>query len=112
MNFSASIHRVIGIDLADPVFVPDSTELRPQWQPRIGLLLEQLQVAPAVLRLTYLADIEDARLVDRRLEALEAEIASRWAEQGCCYRLEIEPEIFWRLGNPPDISSNLSGEAP
>jgi hypothetical protein len=25
-----------------------------------------------------------------------------WEEMACCYELVIEPEIFWRLGAPPD----------
>lgn len=32
-NFAASIHRVVALDLADPVFAPGSTEMRPQWRP-------------------------------------------------------------------------------
>ena len=35
INFGASIHRVVGIDVADPVFEPGTTEMRPQWKPRI-----------------------------------------------------------------------------
>src|SRR5690606_3162067 len=55
-NFGASIHRVVGLDLADAVFEPDSTEVRDLWKPRIDLLIEELRRAPAVLRLSYLAD--------------------------------------------------------
>jgi hypothetical protein len=25
-----------------------------------------------------------------------------WSELACCYDLVIEPEIYWRLGAPPD----------
>ncbi|MDH3508923.1 MAG: hypothetical protein OEQ25_17425, partial [Gammaproteobacteria bacterium] len=57
-NFGASIHRVVGLDIADPIFEPGLVELRPQWQPRIGLLLEELQKSPATLRMSYLADVE------------------------------------------------------
>ena len=32
----ASIHRVVGLDMADAVFEPGSTEMRPQWKPRIA----------------------------------------------------------------------------
>ena len=101
-NFGASIHRVIGLDISDPVFVPGETGLRPQWEPRFGLLLEELQTAPAVLRLSYLADIEDPALVAARLEAIEREVRERWNTQGCCYELAIEPQVFWRLGKPPE----------
>ena len=57
--------------------------------------------APAVLRLSYLADVEDAALVDQRVEAIKQQITEAWAAMNCCYRLTIEREVFWRLGGPP-----------
>jgi uncharacterized repeat protein (TIGR01451 family) len=100
-NFGASIHRVVGFELADAVFEPGSTEIRIQWRGRISLLVEELMKSPAVLRLSYLADVEDAALVDQRVEAVKAEITQAWTAMDCCYRLTIEREIFWRLGGPP-----------
>ena len=101
INFGASIHRVVAIDLSDAVFEPGSTELRVQWRPRLDLLLEELRKAPSVLRLSYLADSEDAALVERRLEAIKRQLTEAWEAADCCYQLTIEPEIFWRLGAPP-----------
>jgi hypothetical protein len=101
INFGASIHRVVGLDIADAVFEPDSVEMRRQWRPRVGLLLEELQKGPAVLRLSYVADVESETLVQRRLESLKMQIMTGWAELNCCYELVIEPEIYWRLGGPP-----------
>ena len=100
-NFGASIHRVIGLDVADAVFEPGSTQMRMQWQPRLDLLLDQLRKAPAVLRLSYLADLEDEKLVERRMEAMRQRIAESWEALNCCYQLTIEKEVFWRLGAPP-----------
>jgi uncharacterized repeat protein (TIGR01451 family) len=100
-NFGASIHRVVGFELADAVFEPGSTEVRVQWRGRISLLVEELMKAPAVLRLAYLADVEDEALVDQRVEAIEQQISDAWTAMNCCYRLTIEREIFWRLGGPP-----------
>ncbi len=102
INFGASIHRVVGLDIADAVFEPGSTEMRNQWRSRIGLLLSELQIAPAVLRLSYVADVEAEALVERRLDALKKQIMTAWEDLNCCYELVIEPEIFWRLGTPPD----------
>lgn len=102
INFGASIHRVVGLDIADPVFEPGLTDLRPQWEPRINLLLEELQKGPATLRLSYLADVEDPRLVDDRVEALRARIMSSWDPLQHGYELSVEPEIFWRRGGPPE----------
>jgi uncharacterized repeat protein (TIGR01451 family) len=101
-SFGASIHRVIGLDLADPVFEPGQIEMRDLWKPRIELLLDELRTAPAVLRLSYLADLEDPQLVDARLKALRRQIADAWqaTEGGPSYELAIEPEVFWRRGAP------------
>jgi hypothetical protein len=100
-NFGASLHRVIGLDLADAAFEPGTTEIRAQWRPRMELLMKELQKAPAILRLSYLADVENERLVQRRMEAVKAEIATRWQSVKAGYELVIEPEVFWRLGAPP-----------
>jgi hypothetical protein len=102
INFGASIHRVVGLDIADAVFEPDSVEMRDQWKSRIGLLINELKKGPAVLRLSYVADVESEALVDRRLELIKEQIMSAWAEENCCYELVIEPEVFWRLGAAPD----------
>jgi hypothetical protein len=108
INFGASIHRVVGLDLADAAFEPGSIEMRPQWRPRINLLLNELSKAPAVLRLAYVADVESESLVNKRLEALKQQIMTAWEEQNCCYELVVEPEIFWRLGGPPEIPNDPS----
>jgi len=101
-NFGAAIHRVVRLDMADAVFEPDSTEVRPQWLSRIGLLMEKLVEAPSVLRLAYIADVEKASLVEDRMKAFKKDIERRWADLDCCYTLEIETEIFWRRGKPAD----------
>jgi hypothetical protein len=78
--------------------------MRPQWRTRIDTLLQELQKAPSVLRLSYVADVEDEALVNRRLDRLKGDISAAWQEMDCCYELVIEPEIFWRLGGPPGKS--------
>ena len=100
MNFGASIHRVVGLDIADAVFEPNTVVMRQQWTPRIGLLIEELQKAPAILRLSYVADVEPEALVEQRLKSLKSQISDAWEELNCCYELIIEPEIHWRLGKP------------
>jgi hypothetical protein len=102
INFGASIHRVVGLDIASAIFEPGTVDMRQQWLPRVDLLIEELQKGPAVLRLSYVADVEEASLVKRRLGSMQKRIMSAWEELDCCYKLVIEPEIFWRLGAPPD----------
>ncbi len=99
-NFGATIHRVVRMDIADGVFEPDTNDLRPQWEPRIDQLLEELAKAPSVLRLSYLADIEREGLVQDRLDALKKTITRRWDDSNGGYRLMVETEVFWRRGAP------------
>jgi large repetitive protein len=99
-NFGATVHRVVRIDIADGIFEPGGTELRLQWTTRIERLLEELNKSPSVLRLSYLADVEQEGLVRRRMEALKKEITREWKNSGAGYRLAIETEVFWRRGGP------------
>jgi hypothetical protein len=113
-NFGASIHRVIGLELADPVFEPGGSELREIWRPRLDLLLRELRSGPAVLRLSYLADLEDPALVEQRVDAVRRQILETWrsSEQCCAYELEIEREVFWRRGAPPDRAERRLRDGP
>ncbi len=101
MNFGATIDRVVSLDLVDAVFRPGSTLVREQWMPRIDLLLEELSKGPSILRLSYVADVEDAGLVERRLAAMREQIESRWTDE----TLRIETDVFWRLGAPATEST-------
>lgn len=100
-NFGASLHRVVGLSVADEVFEPGATVLRLQWVQRLDLLMAELQKSPSVLRISYLADVEDAALVQRRIDALKQQIRQRWEQLECCRPLTIETETFWRRGGPP-----------
>ena len=111
MNFGASIYRAVSLDLADAVFEPGTTEMRVQWKPRMQLLMDELRKAPSVLRLAYLADVEDKALVTARLEAIKAQILERWETGDESYRLTVEPEVFWRLGGPPKGPRELRAES-
>ena len=100
LNFGATIHRVVRIDISDSVFEPDSCDLRLQWKSKINQLLKELKKAPSVLRLSYLGDIEPKGLVNKRLKALKKTIASQWKKSIDGYPLNIETEIYWRRGSP------------
>jgi uncharacterized repeat protein (TIGR01451 family)/fimbrial isopeptide formation D2 family protein len=99
-DFGASIYRVVAVDLSDAVFEPGTTEIRPQWKPRLDLLLGELRKAPSMLRLSYVADTEDASLVDRRIQAIKRQLTEAWDAKKDTYVLTIEPEVFWRRGAP------------
>jgi flagellar motor protein MotB len=78
--------------------------MREQWRPRLGMLIDELKKAPAVLRLSYVADLEGSSLVDDRLEAVKQEIIQAWGEFDG-YSLTIETEIFRHRGAPVDRPS-------
>ncbi|HEV7445928.1 MAG TPA: SdrD B-like domain-containing protein [Steroidobacteraceae bacterium] len=103
-DFGASIYRVVAIDLSDAAFEPGKTEIRTQWKPRVDVLLGELRKAPSVLRLSYVADTEDAALVERRVQALKRQLTESWDAEKDPYVLTIEPEVFWRRGAPPKRS--------
>jgi large repetitive protein len=100
-NFGAALHRVVRLDMAHGVFEPDSTEMRLQWTSRMALLLKELETAPSILRLAYMAENEPADLVERRLQAIREKIRQLWIEADNPYELVIETEVFWRTGAPP-----------
>jgi uncharacterized repeat protein (TIGR01451 family) len=100
-EFGASIHRVVSLDLSAAVFEPGTTDMREQWRPRLDLLLAELRKGRSVLRLSYLADVEDKQLVDRRLAAVDKSISDAWRAMNCCYELTIEREVYWLRGEPP-----------
>ena len=64
------------------MFEPGTTEMRPQWRPRIALLIDELEKAPGILRLSYVADVEDEALVEDRLAAIEQLVAEAWEGAG------------------------------
>jgi uncharacterized repeat protein (TIGR01451 family) len=98
-QFGASINRVVGLDLADAVFEPDSVEMRAQWKPRLSMLLDEIEKSESILRLSYVADIEDPQLVQRRLETVKQQILEAWNARGG-EPLSVETEIYWRRGSP------------
>ena len=104
-NFGATIHKVVRIDVANGVFAPGTTEMRIQWKPRMELLMGELKKGPSTLRLAYMAEIEDEKLVETRLKTMKQELERLWAQHNGPYELVIETEVFWRTGAPPSRSA-------
>ena len=71
-------------------------------------MLEELQKGPAVLRLSYLADVEDPKLVETRVEAMTKLVSNAWQEAHGGYQLVVEHEVFWRTGKPPSEDPRLA----
>jgi hypothetical protein len=62
----------------------------------------EMRKAPAILRISYLADVEDAGLVTQRLKTIKQTLIGQWKKENNRYELTIETEIYWRRGGPPD----------
>lgn len=105
-NFGAAIHKVVRLDLANGIFAPGTTDMRLQWTSRMPLLLKELKKSASILRVAYMAETEDAALVEQRIKVVKQEVARLWAEQGHPYELTIETEVFWRTGAPPARSNS------
>ena len=101
MNFGASIHRVVGLDMADAVFEPGSSRNAHAVAAAPPAADGRAREVSGVLRLSYVADIESEALVERRIESMKKIIMALWDEQDGGYELEIEQEVFWRLGAAP-----------
>jgi len=102
-DFGAALHRVVRLDIADGVFEPKTSVMREQWKPRMDMLISELKKSPSILRISYLADVEDRSEVSDRISAVKKMASSLWGQGP--YRLTIETETYWRRGGPPGTSS-------
>jgi uncharacterized repeat protein (TIGR01451 family) len=91
LNFGATIHRVVRIELTDAAFVSGADALLPEWQQRIEALPRQLTDKPSLIRLAYPPG-GDPDLTKKRIDSLKKQIEKRWQDLNCCYRLVIETE--------------------
>ncbi|MFZ4873746.1 SdrD B-like domain-containing protein [Janthinobacterium sp. Mn2066] len=91
LNFGATVHRVVRIELTDAAFVAGGTALQAEWVSRIDGLITTLRGKPSILRIAYL-DGADAALVERRSKALASDVQARWQALQDEYPLVIEIE--------------------
>lgn len=94
LNFGAAIHRVVRVELRDEAFVSGQAEPQEALAQAIHSLPETLRAAPSIVRLAYQGGGENADLVKRRLKRIRKQLEKLWKEQGCCYALQFEEEIF------------------
>lgn len=96
LNFGAAIHRVIRLEMTDAAFITDQNEPGQGLSQAIINLPEQLRVAPSVIRLAYNQKNNAKGLINSRLKEVRNQIEKLWEEQGCCYTLVFEEEVFQR----------------
>ncbi|HZW24439.1 MAG TPA: SdrD B-like domain-containing protein, partial [Gallionella sp.] len=91
LNFGATIHRVVRLDITDGAF--EGEQLKPEWLARLQAMPEQLKGRPSVLRLAYKQGLAGEELAAARLKAVSAQLRALWDEKACCHALLIEEEI-------------------
>jgi uncharacterized repeat protein (TIGR01451 family) len=94
MNFGATIHRVVRVDMQDQAFQPGQTELLPEWQRQIAAMPEKLKVRPSVLRLSYQMMGEAKSLAQARLHSVAEMVRKEWGAESCCHILQVEEELL------------------
>jgi uncharacterized repeat protein (TIGR01451 family) len=92
LNFGATIHRVVRLELSDSAFLPNSDALQPEWQKQLDALPDTLKLRPSVVRLSYTPGKDDRDLVQKRIAAISKQIKGRWTALKGQYTLDIETE--------------------
>ena len=92
LNFGATVHRVIRLELSDSAFLPNSDTLQPQWQQQLEALPDTLKLRPSVVRLSYQSGSDSPDLVSKRIATISKQIKGRWTALKGQYTLDIETE--------------------
>lgn len=106
INFGATVHRVVRLDLKSAAFQPGATALLAAQEAQLDRVVRALAERPSVLRLAYRADPDEAAaLGDERVAALKAALLARWAAHGralgrALFDLDIEVERVVLRSNP------------
>lgn len=93
INFGATIHRVVRVEVSDAAFEAGSDELLAEWAARFAGLPAHLKDKPSVLRLAYRWEGGGRQRAEQRLDHLADLIRKRWKEMQCCYPLAVETEL-------------------
>lgn len=82
LNFGATVHRVVRLEVSAGAFAGDSLDLLPAWEKQLESLIVRLAGRPSVLRIAYgLSTGEVADLGKRRLDALTSKLKALWQRQ-------------------------------
>jgi len=92
LNFGATIHRVLRLEVSDAAFEAGSTELKTEWRARVADLPSTLQERPSIVRIAYGPGAADRDLAERRVKALTQQIQKQWRALPGRYPLQIEDE--------------------
>jgi hypothetical protein len=98
VNFGATVHRVVRLDLKAAAFVDGQLALQPAHEAQLERTVQALVERPSILRLAYQsAPDEAADLGQARIASLKAALLERWKARGrsqgkALFNLDIEVE--------------------
>lgn len=78
LNFGATIHRVVRLELSDAAFVAGGTALHEPWTQQLRALPDKLKERPSILRLAYRRGKGSDDAARDRLAAVAAEVQKLW----------------------------------
>lgn len=93
MNFGATVHRVIRIDVNAAAFEKEGAKLQEEWQRKIGALEPLLRERSTVVRIAYRKGAESQKIVDSRIMAIRDMLQVLWKKGKNCPPLVFEEEI-------------------
>ena len=103
MNFGATVHRLVRLDLASDAFEANSSKLQAQFTSRLPEVIAQLRAAPSVLRLAYAPAASEAESLTRqRAHDTRSVLLDAWSHEKrkdangnevAQYNLDVEIEI-------------------
>lgn len=105
LNFGATVHRVVRLDLKAAAFADGQLALLPAHEARLDQAVAALTERPSILRLAYQPAADEPRaLGDERIAALKAGLLARWKALGqsqgrSLFNLDIEVERMPALLN-------------
>ena len=102
LNFGATVHKVLRLEVDARAFEGDGNALTPQWDAQVAALLQTVSERPSVLRLAYRMGTQaEQDVAKRRLQALSERLRTAYAKQAKekdkeddVPRLVIETETF------------------
>jgi hypothetical protein len=80
LNFGATVHRVVRLELDARAFSGDTDDLVSAWASQLASLPEKLKERPSVLRIAYRLNKESHELARKRLDSLALKVQRLWQE--------------------------------
>lgn len=105
LNFGATVHKVMRLEVDARAFAQDGTQLSDQWNSQLEQLLQQLAERPTVLRISYRMTGEAKDVAQQRLNALTQRI-----QDGYSHQVEQRKNIKQEDNTPPLVIETESFE--